>query len=97
MALDELTHEFFARANRTKNFDQATIAAAAATRVDALKLAARHDAFPFAFTAKCKATTLTGRALRIFRAAHGFMRAASFGGGSFWGLRLAVTARRNEP
>lgn len=25
------------------------------------------------------------------------MRAASFGGGSFWGLRSAVTALRNEP
>jgi hypothetical protein len=51
----------------------ATIATAAATGIDARSVAAWDDAFAVTSTAGCKAAALTGRALRVFLAAHDLM------------------------
>jgi hypothetical protein len=56
-----------------KKYRRATIATTAATRIDAVIVAAWDDAFAFAFAAACKAAALTGRALGGFHATGDFM------------------------
>jgi hypothetical protein len=80
--------------NPTKNIDRATIATAAATRVDARSLATRGDALALASTANSKAATLLGRTLGVCLAAHTWARVLCVGGAIDYRVRLAVTAGR---
>jgi hypothetical protein len=54
---------------------------------------ARDDAFAVALATGSKPAALAGRALPIFGAAQGRLRALNFGGAIFYGLRFGVTAR----
>ena len=89
--------EFRPRANRTKDLDGATIAAAPTSGIDAMSIVARDHASAFVLTARCKAATLTRRALRIFCATHSRMDLRSFRGDILCALSLAVATCRNEP
>jgi len=73
-----------------------TIATAAATRIDAMIVAAWDDAFAFTFTAACKAAALTGRALRVFFATRDFMGGSDTRATSRCRLRVGVGASHKE-
>jgi len=74
-----------------------TIATAAATRIDAVIVAAWDDAFAFILTAARKAAALTGRALRVFLASRDFMGASDIRATSRCRLCVGVGASHNEP
>ena len=74
-----------------------TVASAAATRIDAMIVAAWDDAFAFTFTAACKAAALTGRALRVFFATRDVMGGSDIRATSRCRLRVGVGASHNEP
>jgi len=88
---------FGTRTHCTKNIDGATIATAAATRIDAMIVTAWDDAFPFTFTAARKAAALTGRALRVFLATRDFLGASDIRATSSCRLCVGVGASHNEP
>ena len=89
--------EFGARTHCAENIDGATIATAAATRIDARSIAAWDDAFAFTFTAGCKAAALTRRALRVFIAAHDLVGPSAIRAASLCRLRVGIAARHTEP
>jgi hypothetical protein len=89
--------EFGTRTHCAKNIDGSTIATAAATGIDTRSIAAWDDAFAFTFTAGCKATALTGRALRVFLAAHDLMGPSAIRAASRCRLRVGIAARHAEP
>ena len=89
--------EFGTRTHCAENIDGPTIATAAATGIDARSIAAWDDAFAFTFTAGCKAAALTGRALRVFFAAHDIMGPSAIGAASLCRLRVGTAARHTEP
>jgi hypothetical protein len=74
-----------------------TVATAAATRIDAMIIAAWDDAFALTFTAVWKAAALTGRALRVFFATRDFMGDSDIRATSHCRLRVGVGASHNEP
>ena len=89
--------EFGTRTHCAKNIDGATIATAPATGIDARSIAAWDDASAFTFTAGCKAAALTGRALRVFFAAHDLMGFSAIRAASLCRLRVSIAARDTEP
>jgi hypothetical protein len=84
------------RIHCTKNIDGATIATAAATRIDAMTVAAWDDTFAFTCTAECKAAALAGRALRVFFATRNFMGGSDIRATSRCRLRVRVGASHNQ-
>jgi len=89
--------EFGTRTDCTKNIDGATIATAAAARIDAAIVAAWDDAFAFTFTAARKSAALTGWAVEVFHATRDFMGASDVRATSRCRLGVGVGASHDEP